>query len=257
MLLHLALLELGQDPRDHVRRGAGAHGVVEQGHHKTGRVPHSWHVVDDGLANGGDKVRNVVGQELLRGGIDKLRKADADALAHVRVTCGEGVHEDRHQLRHYPLAQLTHKVTHTSRRHALLLAVRGGEVRDEASHEGRQQLLECPRRVLHHSLPDLRASLLHNGVLVASHDVEGREHVRAPLLRQHIALHQLGTVCGDPVCSQDLLDELAHKLHRRMANAPVHVEDALLQRLQELRSVGRAKLLGDHLGRLEGCVSHR
>mmetsp|Transcript_84798 Transcript_84798/g.240525 ORF Transcript_84798/g.240525 Transcript_84798/m.240525 type:complete len:450 (+) Transcript_84798:2220-3569(+) len=157
------------------------------------------------------------------------------------------VHEDRHQLRHHPLAQLAHEVTDAARRHPLLLAVRGGEVRDEARHQGGEQVLQRPRRVLDHCLPDLGAGLLHVAVLVAPDDVQGGEHVGAPLLREHLNLHQLGAVRWNAVHAEDLLDELACQLHCFETDAPVQVEDTILQGRQQQGGVRGAELLHQDL----------
>mmetsp|Transcript_63242 Transcript_63242/g.193457 ORF Transcript_63242/g.193457 Transcript_63242/m.193457 type:complete len:390 (+) Transcript_63242:913-2082(+) len=257
MLVHLGFLELGKDPRDDILRGALPNGGVQKGDHHAGGAADGLHVVDDGLPDGGDEVVEVRIQQLPRRGVDELGQADAHALADVRVACGQVLHEDRHQLGHHALAQLADEVADATRRDALLLAVRGREAGDQSCHQRRQQLLERARRILHHGLPNLRARLLHHLVLVAPDDVERGQHVRPPLPRQLLALHELRALRRDPVRTKELLDELAHELHRGVPDAPVRVKYAVLQRFQEHRRVRRAELLGQDLGSTEGRVPHR
>mmetsp|Transcript_117729 Transcript_117729/g.375266 ORF Transcript_117729/g.375266 Transcript_117729/m.375266 type:complete len:224 (+) Transcript_117729:1715-2386(+) len=127
MLLDVGLHKLRKQPSDDVGGRPGAHSVVEKRNHEAGGGAHGLHIVDDRLLDGRDEIVEIHGKQILGGRVDELCQADANPLAHVRVAGGEGVHEDRHELRHHALAELADEVADAACSHALLLSVRGGQ----------------------------------------------------------------------------------------------------------------------------------
>ena len=198
-----------------------------------------------------------------------LGEADAHALALLGALRVQAVLEYGYDVGQDAFAELAHDVDERAGGYLPLVGVGARQAAEEQVEERWQDVSQRARRIRHDDLPDVEGRVADLGGDVAAAHVQARVDAVATLgaerldnggrallgaevvvlvsaLRAHLAHH-----------AADLVQQVAEQLHAREADAPIRVEQALLQLGQEER-YGRVRVgVDDALARFDGRVAHK